>query len=258
MNCLSFSNIKFQYAGLFQSTSPWIHPDRTENTYEIIYVSRGEVHLREGDQNYRLVPGELLLLSPGVRHYGTKHTQGVRFYWLHFHILSGELPFEKRYFEHFDAPYLFKELLHYSNLPDAPRELIDSILLHALADLFRLSREQDASGNERAEKIYEWIRINASAKLKVSDVAKAFGYTNDHLSRICKKHWGAGARVLIDRILLARAKSILCNSDRYVKEIAAQLSFSSDKSFLEFFRYHEGISPTEFRNRFSKIHMNNK
>ena len=39
---------------------------------------------------------------------------------------------------------------------------------------------------------------------------------------------------------------------------AAALGFSSDKAFIGFFKYHEGCFPTEFRDRFGKIHMNSR
>ena len=258
MNCLLHSSIEFKHAGLFRSEHPWIHPDRTEETFEIIYVTHGEIFLQEGETEYSLRRGDLLLLTPNVRHFGTKQTRDVGFYWLHFSIHEGTLPFSQSVFFDFERADLFKELLHYNNLPKIPEELVGAVLLHLLTELSRRAEPGVTSGNERAEKIYEWLRINASATLKVRDAAEAFGYSEDHITRICKKQFGAGARELIDRFLLAKAKSLLCNTDLYVKEIAASLGFAEDKSFLGFFRYHEGSSPTEFRNRFSKLRMNNK
>ena len=57
---------------------------------------------------------------------------------------------------------------------------------------------------------------------------------------------------------LARAKELLCNTDAYVKEIAATLGFATDKGFIGYFKYHEGCFPAAFRARFAKMHMNNK
>jgi AraC-like DNA-binding protein len=106
--------------------------------------------------------------------------------------------------------------------------------------------------------VNEWIRVHASATLSVRTVAAHFGYSADHLSRICKKQYGVGAGALIDRFLLSRAKELLCNTDAYVKEIAAALGFATDKAFIGYFKYHEGCFPAAFRARFAKMHMNNK
>lgn len=60
------------------------------------------------------------------------------------------------------------------------------------------------------------------------------------------------------RFILSRAKELLCNTGLYVKEIAAQLDFPSDKAFIQFFFYHEGVYPEQFRRRFSRTHLNKK
>lgn len=60
------------------------------------------------------------------------------------------------------------------------------------------------------------------------------------------------------RFILFRAKELLCNTGLYVKEIAAELDFPSDKAFIQFFFYHEGVYPEQFRRRFSRTHLNKK
>jgi AraC-like DNA-binding protein len=173
-------------------------------------------------------------------------------------VKEGDLPFHKRFFEGFNDMYLFKELLHYNNLPSVPEYAVNSVLIHILAVLCHLSEKSVCSYNSLAETLLEWIRINADASLTVQGVAKHFGYSPDHTNRICKRNCGIGARALINNFLLARAKELLCNTEKYVKEIAAELAFPSDKAFIGYFKYHEGCYPSEFRNRFGKTHMNKR
>ena len=258
MNILMNPNISFSYAGLFQSDGEWIHPKKIENTYEIIYVTEGEVFMQEGEREIHAKKGEIFLLAPDTWHYGTKVTSGVSFYWAHFKINEGELPFETDFFAKFENSYLFKELLHYDNLPNSPKYLVNAVLLHILSEIYRIAESAKAGYDGRAEKIYEWIRANADAKMSVEKAAKHFGYSPDHISRICKSSFGVGAKELINRFLMAKAKSSLSNTDKYVKEIAADLAFEDDKAFIAYFKYHEGCFPSEFRNRYGKIHMNSK
>lgn len=42
-----------------------------------------------------------------------------------------------------------------------------------------------------------------------------------------------------------------------MQEIAAKSGFSDYKLFLKYFRYHEGVTPSEFRSAYYKIHTNN-
>ncbi len=263
MNILQNPNISFSFGGLFQTDGKWIHPKKIENTYEIIYVTEGEVYMCEeascGVRQIHARKGELFILSPSLWHYGTKVTEGVSFYWLHFKVLKGALPFDEMFFHKFENAYLFKELLHCNNLPTVPEYLVNAVLLHILSELCRMSDESGRGEFDgRAEKIYEWIRINADARLTVERVAEHFGYSPDHISRICKSHFGVSAKALINRFVLDRAKTLLSNTDKYVKEIGAELNFADDKAFIAHFKYHENCSPSEFRNRYGKIHMNSK
>lgn len=258
MNVLTNQNLKFCYAGLFEAEGEWIHPERTESTYEIIYVTRGEVCLIEDGKEITAKKGQLILLLPEVAHKGTKKTSDVSFYWLHFSVENGSLPFKTRFFESFECAYLFKEILHVCNLPATPHYLVNSLLVRILAQMCLQSEENQMRYDSMAEKIYEWVRINASAELTVKGIAEHFGYSADHVSRICKKNYGMGAGELINKFLLLKAKELLSNTNKYVKEIAADLRFSDDKSFIGYFKYHEGCFPSEFRNRYGKLHMNNK
>ncbi len=258
MSILLNNNVVFSYAGLFRSETEWIHPRKTEKTYEIICVTKGKVYISEGDNEYLIEPGQVLILSPNVLHYGTRITSDVGFYWVHFTVKEGDLPFNKRYFESFDGVYLFKELLHYNNLPSIPDYAVNSVLIHILAVLCHLSEKSESSYNSIVETLLEWMRINADASLTVKAVADHFGYSPDHINRICKRNCGICARALINNYLLVKAKELLVNTEKYVKEIAAELAFPSDKAFIGYFKYHEGRYPSDFRNRFGKTHMNKR
>lgn len=256
MNILMNPAVSFTYAGLFESRGPWIHPERVEETYEIIYVVEGEVCLEEDGKNLVAKAGEVLLLLPHVRHAGNRVSQNVRFYWVHFHLREGKLPFEKRHFQRTESAALFKELLHYNNLPVPPEYMVNAVLMHILSELCVQAQEKNDDTSQMAETVYEWLRIHASADMTVEKAAAHFGFSPDHLTRLLKRQFGMGAGKILNRFVMNEARKLLCNTDGYVKEIAAELGFISDKAFIAFFKYHEGCFPTEFRARFSKTHMN--
>ena len=259
MNILLNKNVEFSYAGLFSSGSGmWTHPRREERSFEIIYVTEGKVFMREGNEDYCVAKGQLLLLRPGIEHCGFRESTGVSFYWLHFFLENGELPFEKQFFTSFDHAYLFKELLHYNNLPNVPDYLVNSVLIRILSEMYFQIQNSVDSSDRISEEIYEWIRLNASAGLTVETVAGHFGFSPDHITRLVKKIYGVGAKALINRFLLLRAKELLLNTNKYTKEIAYELGFESDNAFITFFKYHENVYPSYFRNEYCKIHMNNK
>ena len=242
-------NVSFEYAGLFSSKGAWTHPDRTEKTFEILYVTSGTVRLCEEQTVYTAPKGSLLVLEAGKRHYGIGEESGVSFYWLHFFIRGMVLPFETRFLERFSEPHLFKELLHYAFLPTPPKALVNALVVQILAQI-AYAETHPENGGKAAEEIYEWLRIKAAAA--------HFGFSPEHLARLLKKQYGVGTKSILDRFLLNRAKELLSNTGLYVKEIAYELEFESDKAFIGFFKYHEGLYPAEWRDRFYKIHMNNR
>lgn len=259
MNILFNSYIKFNYAGLFSTEDDWIHPDRVENTYEIMYITAGEVYLNdEVLGEICLTKGSLAILEPGKRHYGSKISKNTSFYWVHFSVSEESELFKGVQLSRFDNPHLFKELLHFAFLPSSPEYLVNSILIRILSEIRYLCENTSGSADKAAEEIYEWIRANAGASLTAEKTARHFGFSSDHITRIIKKSYGVGTRQLIDRFILSKAKELLANTGKYIKEIAFELGFDSDKAFIGFFKYHEGVFPSEFRNKFYKIHMNSK
>ena len=257
MDILDHPQVTFEYAGLFQSRGRWIHPDRTEKTHELLCVTGSEVYLNDDGKEFGLTKGQCLLLKAGTRHYGTKESEKVSFYWLHFRTENMLLPFFPQSPVAFDNSHLFKELLHYAFLPSPPQALVNAMLVRILAEIRYLQQTPRENSGKTAEEICEWIRANASAALTAEETARRFGFSCDHISRLLKKQYGVSTKVLIDRFLLCRIKDQLCNTGKYIKEIAYELDFNSDKAMIGFFKYHEGLFPSEFRNRFYKIHMNN-
>ena len=256
-NILLNPHFSFSYAGRFFCEEAWIHPRRTEETYEIIYVTDGDVYMNDGGVERHAAPGQLMLLCPGVEHSGSRQSTGVSFYWVHFWLTEGVLPFDQRFFPRFDHAYLFRELLHYVHLPVRPDYLVNALLAEILSQMCFEACSRVCPANPLAGEIGEWIRANASATLTVRHTAQHFRLSPDHVSRLVRQQYGIGAKALIDRFVLLQARELLLNTGLYVKEIAHRLGFASDNAFVGFFKYHEGVFPSEYRSRYTHIHINN-
>ena len=247
--------------GLFTTDERWIHPEKCEITYEIIFVTQGEVSLREenafGGTDYILKRGDAVILYPGVFHKGIAVSEPpTSFYWLHFFASEGERERLPKLVRDFGDSSLFRELLHCKNMPSPNCELIDAVFLHLIAELS--DKCKDKSGNALAERVYEWMRINADGSLTVEKTAFHFGYNPEYISRLMTAFCGVGAKKLIDRFTVMKANELLGNTHLYIKEIAERLGFADASAFVNFYRYHEKRSPGEYRNMFTKTHMNKR
>lgn len=253
------------YGGRFASRAQWIHPERCIDTYELIVVTEGCVCMEEEESDYVLTPDTALLLEPGKRHRGFQASQErVAFYWIHFNdfCLSEHTKLAKCL--HLYNPYavtlLCRQLLDYADEKntEAGASVPDALLHVLLKELEKQSREAKDSADLLTFQIREWIRINSDQNLTVSAVSQHFGYNEDYLSRLFRKQCGHGLKFEIDSMKLREIKKLLLNTDFTLYEVAKRAGMEDYKLFLKFFKYHEGVTPSEFRSIYYMMHTNNR
>ncbi len=256
-NPTMFETARYDGCGKFVSRGEWLHPDRMIESYEIIFVVEGAVHIQENGVNYTLGANDLLLLEPNLRHFGYKTSQNTSFYWMHWLSDQNLLPQVKCC--HIDTPHnlslLFGRLAHYA-ADDVLPEMRDYMVRLILAELHLMQRKTAES--RVANQVIEWIRANSDLPLKTSEVAEHFGYNSDYLSRLLKKNGGKSLKQYIDEGKMLLIKNLLLNTNATLAEVAATCGFEEYKYFLKFFKYHENMTPTEFCNIYTKTHINNK
>lgn len=73
--------------GLFAASESFIHTDRVPDFCVLIYVIDGCIYVTEGDTDYEVNAGELLILKNGVHHFGKKKIKkGTKWIFVHFRI----------------------------------------------------------------------------------------------------------------------------------------------------------------------------
>ncbi|MBQ9116932.1 MAG: helix-turn-helix domain-containing protein [Clostridia bacterium] len=256
-----YDNIKFVHGGRFNSRGLWCHPDRSIEDTEIIVGIRGEFRISCAGQEYKITPGDVLRISPSERHYGIEPTEhDISFYWVHFTGASDdELP--PRYFRPeaiTQTELIIRQILHYASTEGYPRESMDFLVRLLIIELKAEYLRLDADNHPLFSTVKEWVRVNCDLPIKVSDVAVHFRYNEDYLNRVFRRFYPAGLKAFIDEQKLQRIKDSLLNDSLTLQEIAAKYGFSDYKYFLKFFKYHEGISPTGYRQMYCNLHTNNR
>lgn len=243
----------YEYMGLFHTDSCWIHPTVTIDTYELIYVTQGEVCLKEGATAFVLHPGDAVILSPGTEHGGTQSSNGItEFYWIHFRADPFDaLHLPKRFRP--DSAGMKRELKMLLHLSGVSLRQCELALLQLL---FSLS-ETESPHSRLAFETAETLRIHAREPLTVAGLADRLGYHPDYLSRVYKKEFGTDLKTAIISRRLTEIDSLLLNTHDSVKAIGLCCGFEDDTQFVKFYKYHKKETPSAFRNRFSYIHMNN-
>ena len=72
-------------------------------------------------------------------------------------------------------------------------------------------------------------------------------YSRDYISKLFLSSYGITIKKYIDNKKIAISKQLLLTSKMSLGQISAALGFDDAGQFYKFFKYHEKISPTEFR-----------
>ncbi len=252
-----FEDVKNCAVGKFISNGEWIHPNRVIDTYEIIFVTKGEVYINEDGTEYHVKPDEMLILQPHLCHCGYKSSTNTEFFWLHWcggPSITSDIKHRK-----IENPYIIS--LYLRQLLDArvlqkSSEGMDYLTRLILIELFSNSNQPDV--NRTAEKIAAWIKANCHTSITEMQIAAKFGYNPDYLNRLFKSSFSKSIKQYINEKRIEHIKGLMLRSDMSLKEIAYQSGFTEYKYFLKFFKYHEKVTPTEFYKQYAKIHINSR
>jgi YesN/AraC family two-component response regulator len=254
-------NIPFSYEkiGKFELKDKWTHPKRVIKSYELIVVLEGTLYISEEDTPYVVKENEAIVLEPGKLHFGTKSvTESVSFYWLHYQ--TNLMPPIKTLSncEMYGIKYLLKKLLHDSNSDGVKQDELDAQTYVIFKELERLCERSKSGDHVLIGLIKEYVRNNANKSIGVADVAKEVGYNKDYVGKLFLKNTGTALKDYIAKKKVAFAENLLMTTDMSVKEISAELGYKEENTFIKFFKYHEKISPKNFKKQFFNTHLNNR
>lgn len=223
----------------------------------MIFVTKGEVYINENDTEYPLKKNEILILEPNLRHYGYKISTNTAFFWLHWYGGAAISPDMK--YRRIENPYsisLYLRQLLNSRVMQRTSECMDYLTRLILIELYTNSKNPNI--NPIAEKTAAWIKANCHAPITEAQIAALFGYNADYLNRMFKASFSKTLKQYINDKRMEYIKGLMLCDDLTLKEIAEKAGFTEYKYFLKFFKYHEGITPTQFQKQHAKLYINSR
>lgn len=275
---LLYEPAQFFKAGQYFASQGWKHKNViNDGDYELFIMLSGSAFIQIGAKQYTLTKNDCLLIPPHIRHFGFRGSpSGTEYYWMHFFpsgtvttsydtTLLGksseiEIPQVFNIIDFERLTILIRQLLDSANDSDSPKlsanYFISSVLIE-LSHQFVTSLKEPHKSTSRFELIKNWIRIHSHEKLTVDKVAKVFQMTPVYLTQLFRTNEGTTTIHFINAIKIKQAQELLLTTDKPVKEIAYDLSFSNEKYFLRVFKQLTSVTPTNFRNSYSKTYLNN-
>lgn len=263
--------LRVQNGGLFISRGVGSHPQRELDSWELIFVEKGTLTIREEDALFSVKAGESLLLWPHRKHVGVGNFPAdLKFYWLHFELNShGDNPSDypislismPQHGQVINPQYvisLFRQFLSEQeaiNRSDS-LELILLLIMQQLSVAANDNPQPDNSGVALAYKAQQLIRTQFHLPVSTSSLASQLHCNADYLGRVYRQTFELTITEAIHRQRVLSAEKMLISDSCSLSEVAQRSGFQDVGYFRKVFRKTMGLTPAAWKRRYCKVHIN--
>lgn len=117
---------------------------------------------------------------------------------------------------------------------------------------FIIFQTQKDHGDDLVCKAQTYIEENLSQKISFEDLASKLAISRRNFDRRFTKAVGNTPVEYLQRVKVEAAKSALEKGQKSIFEVMSQVGYSDDKAFREVFKRIAGLSPLEYRAKFTK------
>lgn len=237
------------------ASNDYMVKDHWHEPVEILYVLEGEARQVIDGQVLTLLENDIIYIPPNMVHstfaVSSKCRIAVALYNPQFlekeHFLqvmhcSGESEYSAEFY------YLFhRALQEYTYKNTDYIEVIKASLLCITTYLCRVSNSVSISPDRTSsvKDIFVYIENNLDKHLTVSTVAKHFGYTPEHFTKLIANYAGVSFKPYVDEARVTLAVRLLVFDGLSVNQTASRLGYDEVTSFYRVFKRVTGMSPTE-------------
>ena len=141
----------------------------------------------------------------------------------------------------------------------ARNKMITALLVHLLLSLYNASDNIDkplqSDNSKRSRQLlnhfFELVSENTLlGQRNISFYAERLCVSERYLFKVCKKETGKTPKNLINEFLIGQIKNALLTTEMTHQQIADQFNFPDQSAFGQFFKRQEGMSPSEFRQKY--------
>ena len=257
--------------GLFAASESFIYTDRVPDFCVLIYVIDGCIYVTEGDTDYEVNAGELLILKNGIHHFGKKKIQkGTKWIFVHFRISAdcNASPFYPdasplgaydataesiltlpKFLDSVSARFEkeLKTFIEYAQSDDAYKKWFINQRLFLLLSSLAVSTQGFSNNLTLSDRICRYLSDNIGVPFSSENIEKRFYLSYKYMSHLFKKEKGVTMQQYHNSVRMDEACRLLCSTLMSIGEIADKLGFSDVLYFSRCFRNYTGKSPSAYR-----------
>lgn len=239
---------------------------RTLQHHALIFFTEGKGNILIDNKKYLLKAGMLFYIGPGVLHSIDLDTkEPISFLSVHFSYAC--VSFNDNKWAVSDAVktlslHTVQELKDYYHIEDIFKKLVTgweaklpgyefitkTFLQQLLIAIYQSLRKQNQnySISLKIEKVIQYMQQNVNNKVTLYELSALVHVSSFYLSRAFKEITGYAVIEYFNKLKMDKAKELLIEGDKKVKEVARELGFTDEFYFSRVFKKTEGVSPSEF------------
>ncbi len=237
-----------------------MHSHHYHDRFELYYMISGRCRFFINDKSYDVLPGDVVLIPERVIHktnYGNEE---------HSRILiecTGHFLPEEARSEISSMVYLYRNASATEDILELLRKIEDEYknpdvysfdairsYMHLLVYLMIRNKSTVSilsRGNAMIEDVVGYVKDNFASDISLSEVAKRYFISSEHLSRTFKRQTGFCFNEFLTLVRLQHAEYMLKNrKGRSISEIAYSCGFNDSNYFSDKFKRSYGKSPLRY------------
>ena len=231
--------------------------------YQLVYVTGGMGVFNDESGSRVIVPGTMILLRPGYRHY---YHPNKDIGWTEYYIGFNGPEFKSavdRFFGDRKGPIelglsativdLYEQALFYAERQTGQTmPLLRSIVMHILAlmnyNLCNKNKENDKV-TEAVNRVKQYMASHLSEQIDVEELAASMGMSYTWLRRMFRKNTGMAPAQYLQQLRVHSSMYYLRNTTLPVKNVAFECGFKTPEYFCAVFQAAAGMSPGAYRSK---------
>ncbi len=240
---------------------------RILNEFQLVYITCGEGIFESSSLEKTIIKeGSVIFLFPGEWHrYKPSEDTGWDEYWVGFKGQIAENIFEGSFFSRKKPVQFigFKEeivALLIELMEQTKKEipgyqpLISGAVLYILGKIHAVCKQQKIQREDNVHLIINkaivLLRTRMDEQIAMQDIAAELQVSYAWFRKMFKLYTGMAPQQYLIQLKIEKAKLLLNNLNKSVKEIAYELNFEYPLNFSKLFKEKVGLSPGQYRKKF--------
>ncbi len=118
---------------------------------------------------------------------------------------------------------------------------------------FAIFTGQKTHHDEVVRKAQDYIEQNIDGKITIEELAESLAVGRRSFERRFRQATNNSVLEYIQRVKIEAAKRSIENSNKYINEVMFDVGYTDTKAFRTTFKKITGLTPVEYRNRYSKV-----